>query len=339
MVLAHVVDSWTRETDRHGAPFFTLFFIGGIASPLFLFLAGVASALSAAAKARRGGALRAGAAAVQRRGWEVFALGLLFRLQAQLLGLGPLVNVFKVDMLNTMGLSMVAVSWAWRLAPSRRSRLSVLALATTATSVLTPLVRAAPWLAVLPDPFEAYLRPAGSLAAFPLFPWAGFLFAGALVGDLIDSVRERPRRDRALQAGLAVVASLGAWLGWKASFQPALFPTASFWHDSPTFFLIRLGLAALLVPLSWLVARWLGARLLQPLLTLGRSSLFVYWIHVEMVYGVLAEPLKKDLPLWGSLVGTALMTVWLFALVLVKNRAVERIELRGPLRILAPVLR
>ena len=28
--------------------------------------------------------------------------------------------------------------------------------------------------------------------------------------------------------------------------------------------------------------------------TLGRSSLFVYWIHVEMVYGVVAE--QTDLP-------------------------------------------
>ena len=30
--------------------------------------------------------------------------------------------------------------------------------------------------------------------------------------------------------------------------------------------------------------------------TLGRSSLFVYWIHVEMVYGVLGRPFRRAAP-------------------------------------------
>ena len=45
------------------------------------------------------------------------------------------------------------------------------------------------WLAPLPDPLEAYLRPAGGLRGVSAFPWAGFLFAGVLVGDLVDAVR------------------------------------------------------------------------------------------------------------------------------------------------------
>ena len=72
MVLTHVIDSWTRDADRQTTPFYTLFFIGGLASPLFLFLAGVATA-HVGARQRRGrravidGRRRAPCAA---RGWE-----------------------------------------------------------------------------------------------------------------------------------------------------------------------------------------------------------------------------------------------------------------------------
>lgn len=339
MVLAHVTDSWTREADRHAEPYFTLLFIGGIASPLFLFLAGLASAMSAASKGRRDGSQRAGALAARRRGWEIFALGLVFRVQAQILGFGPLTNIFKVDMLNTMGLSIVAATYLWGAFPNRRIRTLLFAALTTAVTMATPLVRAADFLAVLPDPIEAYLRPAGGYAAFPLFPWAGFLFAGVIVGDLVDAVRGNARRDVWLQTGLTLVSAAGVWLAWQASFQPALFPTASFWHDSPTFFFIRLGLVSLMVPALWVAARTMQASILAPAVVVGRSSLFAYWIHIELVYGVIAEPLKKALPIWGSMTGTAMMVAFLYLIVLAKNRLVEQHGLPGAFRILAPVVR
>jgi acyltransferase len=339
MVLAHVIDSWTREADRHVEPFYTLFFIGGVASPLFLFLAGLATAMSAASKARREGGPAAGAALARRRGWEIFGLALLFRLQSQLLGMGPLTNVLKVDMLNTMGLSIVAASYVWQLAPSHRARIALLALVTGAITMVTPLVRATPLLTPLPDAIEAYLRPAATYSAFPLFPWAGFLFAGVIVGVLVDAVRTSPRRQMILQIGTAVTAVGGVWLAWRASFLPSIYEQAEFWHDSPTFFFIRLGLVAVLVPVAWSIEQIVPPPVLRPIALFGRSSLFVYWIHVEMVYGVIAEPIKRELPLWGSLAGTALLTLLLYLLVLLKNRLRERYELRGALRLLAPVIR
>jgi uncharacterized membrane protein len=339
MVLAHVTDSWTGDPDRATEPFYVVVFVAGVASPLFLFLAGVATAMSAASKAVREGSHRMGARLARRRGWEIFALGLVFRLQSQLLGLGPLTNVFKVDMLNVMGLSIVAASWLWQMSERPRTRVALFALAAGAIAMVTPLVRDVVWLAALPDPLEAYLRPAGSYAAFPIFPWSGFLFAGVLVGDLVDSARRAPARQVRLQNGVALAGGAGVILAWFASFRPSIYESASFWHDSPTFFFIRLGLVALLVPSAWVLEQLLPARLLQPLVTLGRSSLFVYWIHVEMVYGVIAEPVKHSVPLWMSLTGTVLLSIGLYLIVVLKNRLLERHKLRGPWRILAPVVR
>ncbi len=339
MVLAHVTDSWTRDADRAAEPYYVVAFIAGVASPLFLFLAGVATAMSAASKARRGGSHATGARIARRRGWEIFALGLVFRLQAQLLGMGPLTNMLKVDMLNIMGLSMVAASYVWQTSERPRTRIAVFAVVAGATAMVTPIVRDVIWLAAWPDPLEAYLRPAGPYAAFSIFPWAAFLFAGVIVGDLVDAVRHAPARQVLLQNGLAIAAGAGVILAWFASFQPSIYESSSFWHDSPTFFFIRLGLVTLLVPLSWVLEQLLPARVMQPLATMGRSSLFVYWIHIEMVYGVIAEPIKRTMPLWLSLTGTALLSLVLYFIVRWKNHLLERHELRGPWRILAPVVK
>ena len=73
--------------------------------------------------------------------------------------------------------------------------------------------------------------------------------------------------------------------------------------------------------------------------TLGRSSLFVYWIHVEMAYGGIAKPLKRALPLELSLVATVALCALLYAIVKWKDRKMTGRELTGMWRIFTPVLR
>jgi fucose 4-O-acetylase-like acetyltransferase len=103
-------------------------------------------------------------------------------------------------------------------------------------------------------------------------------------------------------------------LGYLASLQPSIYSTSSFWTSSPTFFFIRVGLVTMMLPIAWMAPGW------SVIEALGRSSLFVYWIHVEMVYGIVAEPIKRTLPLEGSLVATGLLCTVLYALVRLKDR-------------------
>jgi hypothetical protein len=327
MILAHVSDSWTRTADRTGEPWYIVAFIGGVASPLFLFLAGVATAMAAVSK---------GVALARRRGWEIFGLGLVFRLQSQMLGMGPLQNLFKVDMLNIMGLSIVLASYALQATSTSRARALTFALITGGVAMVTPIVRALSWLSALPDPIEAYLRPAGPYAAFPFFPWAGFLFAGVIVGVLVNAAQRSSAsnvaRHTLLHSGLAIGAGAGVLLAWLASFQPSIYESASFWHDSPTFFFIRLGLVTLLIPIAWVLEQLFPGRMFLPMATLGHSSLFVYWVHIELVYGVIAEPIKRTMPLWLSLTATAALSLAMYGLVLLKNRYLPRLRPRSPLR-------
>jgi uncharacterized membrane protein len=211
MVEAHVVDSWTRDADRHGTAYFCAVFIAGVAAPLFLFLAGVTLAMAASSRTPTAGHAAA-AATARKRGWQIFALAFLFRLQSQVLGWGALINFLKVDILNVMGLAMVAAGALWALASSRATRIAIFSLATAVATLVTPLLREAAWPSLLPAPLEWYVRPAAGLTTFTLFPWAGFLFAGVVAGDLVSVVRTR-FDDLRLQTGLIVVGVIAIALG------------------------------------------------------------------------------------------------------------------------------
>jgi hypothetical protein len=129
---------------------------------------------------------------------------------------------------------------------------------------------------------------------------------------------------------LATTAAFLAWLAYRASFFPSIYATSEFWTSSPTFFWLRVGLCALLLPLAYawdrLRRRW-GAGRWSPLEELGKASLFVYWVHVELVYGFWSQPLRKSLGFDAVLVAYALFTGLLLGLVVLKKRIAE--GLRG----------
>lgn len=349
MVMAHVNDAWTREADRNGALYMVTVFVAGLAAPLFLFLAGLSLSMAASMRAVTVGHAAAASLAL-RRGAQVFALAFLFRLQSQLLGWGALSNFLKVDILNVMGIAMMAAALLWMCSESRAVRTLLFAIATIVVTMSTPLVREAGLLAALPDPIEAYIRPLPGRTNFALFPWAGFLLAGAIGGELIQWARSRAMEAR-LQTGLLAAGLAGIGLGYAASFQPSIYPVANFWTSSPTFFFIRLGICATLLPIARGIDLFhVFMRTRFPKIfsmdtpgrvtaTLGRSSLFVYWIHVEMVYGVLGRPFRRGLPLEASLTATVVLCLVLYAIVLWKDRLMAGVKLTGPIRVFAPVLK
>jgi uncharacterized membrane protein len=349
MVMAHVTDAWTRQEDRGRTLYMYTVFVAGLAAPLFLFLAGLTLSMAASARAQRVG-FAAAASMARWRALQIFALAFLFRLQSQLLGWGALINFLKVDILNIMGITMMAAAILWGLSQRPSVRIVLFALATIALAMSTPLVRETPLLSALPDAMEAYIRPLPGRTTFALFPWSGFLLAGAIAGELLSAART-DRDERQLHTGLLVAGLGGGAIAYATSFLPSIYPIANFWTSSPTFFFARLGICTMLVPIAravdafhGLVRARFGDRLPegmpgQVITTLGRSSFFVYWIHVEMAYGGIAKPIKRALPLEVSLMATVALCLALYAIVKWKDRKMQTFELQGPYRILAPVLK
>lgn len=350
MVGAHVTDAWTRQEDRTRTLYMYTVFIAGLAAPLFLFLAGLTLSMAASSRALKVG--HAAAASMARmRGLQVLGLAFLFRLQSQVLGWGAFSNFLKVDILNVMGVTMIAAALLWGLSQRRSTRIAIFGIATVIVAMTTPLVREAGVLAMLPDPVEAYIRPLPGRTNFALFPWMAFLFGGAIAGELVFAIRDA-RAERRLQAGLLAAGVFGIAAGYAASLRPSIYPVANFWTSSPTFLFMRLGFCTAMLPIAFWIerfhtfarARW-SRYFTEPdvpgrvISTLGRSSLFVYWIHVEMAYGGIAKPIKRALPLELSILAAAALCALLYLIVKWKDRKMQTVELTGAFRIFAPVLK
>jgi peptidoglycan/LPS O-acetylase OafA/YrhL len=130
--------------------------------------------------------------------------------------------------------------------------------------------------------------------------------------------------------GLAGAAFIAA--GFYAATLPPIYEHTSFWTSSPTYFAIRVGVMMVALPASYAAARAAAGRgiALRPLERLGRSSLFVYWIHVELVYGYASWFWRGRLPLWATAIGYTAFVTLMYGALRLRDRWRERwLEKRG----------
>lgn len=305
MVLAHVVDAWTRDADRDRTAYYWATFVGGLAAPAFLFLAGLGSALSAAGQRRRGVAAADITRTLVRRGLVIFGLAFVFRFQAFVLGLGRPLGLLKVDILNVMGPALMLAGVLWGVGLRDRWRVTLALVVTSVLAFATPPIRASAAIDVLPAPLLWYLRPTPGHTDFTLLPWTAFVTAGLAAGVVLTKARDSAEEART-QAVFAVLAVGGAAAAYWASLQPSIYPPgmSTFWGPSPAFFFLRLGLVLAVLPICWALRDVMPRAIGHPLATLGAASLFVYWVHVELVYGGVAILVKRHVPFELTLVAT-----------------------------------
>jgi uncharacterized membrane protein len=319
MIEAHTSDAWTRlsPTVRRTIPFRDATVLGGFAAPMFLWLAGLAVVLAATRTAERTGSRRAAVEMICRRGLEIFILGFLFRLQGFVItpGSHP-VTLFRVDILNIMGPAIAVAGIVWGLTHSATTRVWCYAAIATAIAMATPIVRIAPAIDALPMWLQWYVRPFNEFTIFTLFPWAGFVFGGGAVGALIAAAPDE-HAERRLHLILGAVGVTLIAIGLTTAARPSIYASSSFWTSSPTWFAIRLGILmtalTVIFGAEWVLAaargRVTGA---DPLARMGRSSLFIYWIHVELVYGYASWLWRHRLPLWGTAIAYVLFCIVMY---------------------------
>ena len=329
MIEAHVIDSWTRVDARQSWQFMWAMILGGFGAPLFLFLAGASVALSAGSKLRRSGDVRFAANAVMRRGMWIFCLAFLFRVQAWILGMSSPRTLLKVDILNIMGPAIVAAAAVWGAFRTTRARAVAFGCAALVLTLLTPIVRAMP-LDSWPSALVGYVRPIRGFSNFCIFPWAGFVMAGGIVGVLIDGVRTSAAEAR-LNAWLFAGGAALSLAAYGASFLPSLYAHSDFWGSSPAFFFLRTGIMTLAIGAAYgwevlMSAPFWGSIDVRPgwspMQQLGRTSLFIYWIHVEMVYGIISIPIHKALSHRAAWLSLGVFTLFMLGCSVVKDRVV-----------------
>ena len=300
MFQTHCYDSWLSSAARKSSSLINWSQLGGtLPAPLFIFLAGVSFALVTERLREKGVARNAIAKQTILRGAEIFGMGLLFRVQEFALGYpwSPWTDLLRVDVLNILGLSMMLMGvlcWATGDSSVAIARIRTLVaglLAACAVAMATPPLWTTHRPKFLPWPLESYIngvhifdKPQPWL--FPVFPWSAFAFAGLAVGLYLFS--DFAKRKEALAFTLlGVTGVLTCWLSTIFdSSRFRIYAVYDYWHSNPDFFLMRCGILLIILSGIYAWCRWgFAQRGFSPIIQLGNTSLLVYWVHIEFVYG------------------------------------------------------
>jgi uncharacterized membrane protein len=331
MFQTHCYDSWLGGAARSTKFIQWSQLLGTLPAPLFLFLAGISFALVTGRMRAKGASPNEIASTTIRRGAEIFALGLLFRVQEYVLGLpwSPWTDLLRVDILNTIGLSMMLMGLVCRLTRTRGQNIALAAATAIGVALATPPLWTTWRPHWLPWFLESYINGVHTFDApqpwlFPIFPWVGFAFAGLAAGFFLlsDGARHREAEATALLgAGGAGLFALALWLDARPVHIYAVY---DFWHSSPSFFLARVGIMLGIVFLSYAWCRWgAGQWGFSPLVQIGQTSLLVYWVHIEFVYGRFSILTKRAQTIPAASLG--LLTIFLAMLLL----SIARTRLKG----------
>jgi hypothetical protein len=198
-----------------------------------------------------------------------------------------------------------------------------------AIALLTPLLWTTWRPNWLPWPITSYIDGAHNLGTpqqglFPIFPWTAFAFAGLALGFILHSQWAHDREPQVF-FGLGLAGSLMIELArFLDARQFQLYPVYDYWHTSPNFFLIRVGMLLVIVTASYAWCRWgAGQWGFSPLILLGQASLLVYWVHIEFVYGRVSILPKRAEGIGMASLGLLAITLAMLALAYVRIHAKE----------------
>ena len=301
MFQTHCYDSWLGGAARNTSFIGWSQLLGTLPAPLFLFLAGVSVALVTDRLRRKGVPANQIARSTIIRGAEIFGLALLFRVQEFVLGFrsAPWTDLLRVDVLNAIGISIVFMGIVCRFAKTRAANVDARRCCAR-RRLRSPLRRCGPLGARVgcrgfssPISTACTSTTCRSRGSSRFFRGLRLLSRGSRLDFCCSAIglckTQRPR------LAIAWRRRIGSFeLSMRLDALPVhLYAVYDYWHTSPEFLSGARGDPAddcirrvCLVSLG--PNRWMGKWGFSPLIQLGQTSLLVYWVHIEFVYGSLS---------------------------------------------------
>lgn len=281
MLQGHVTHSFMRDDLRSESPYVLSQFVGGMTPAVFLFLTGVTLGFLMDSRVKAG--MSAGLRVLEafKRAGFLLALALAFRLQmwAFSMGKSPWTDIFKVDILNCMALAITV------LAPlavfETRDRIRMGAVCGLFIAGASPVISAI-GLGWLPEFLRNYFVPNHNYFAF--FPWAAYVAFGLSAGSILRLAKEEDYL-KVMQWSAIFGVVLVTSARYFANLPYSPYANSDFWLNSPALVLIKLGVIYMLMSFAYIWTRFVNPDRWSFVRQLGTTSLLVYWVHTELVYG------------------------------------------------------
>jgi uncharacterized membrane protein len=281
MLQGHVFDSFLRPELRPGAAFTFSQFVGGMPPAMFLFLTGVTLAFLMNSSERKGIPPRQRVWISLQRAGYLFTLAFAFRAFMLVSGIpvSTLPDFLKVDVLNCMGFTIGALSFTALFRTAERARLC--AALGLGIAFASPLISRIDWSGV-PWMLRAYIIPDHRF--FGLFPWGAYLVFGIAAGSTLRLIpQERLRRAMLWSAYAAAFGIICCQLCARASF--SIYAASDFWLNSPAQVLTKQGVIFMMLAFAFFWTDSAAPNGRSWVQQFGTTSLLVYWVHIELIYG------------------------------------------------------
>jgi len=320
MIECHTFNSFARLDVRNGGPYVLSQFVGGMAAPLFLFMAGMTFGFQMESLERREpNRWRRWLVALRRAGY-IMAIAFAFRISNWIASMPrpEIAEITKVDILNSMGLAMGAFAAAAMFDGKNRVRFAL--GGALAVAVLAPVIEGLSWSGT-PQLIVEYLAPGPNRGRFPFFPCAAYVGFGLAAGAIVKRTAERTAErtaaahmDRLMQWCALIGFALIFTAQYFANIPFSIYPAPDFWRSSPSLVLIRTGISLAILASAYLWTEYGAAARWSWMQALGQTSLLVYWVHVMLVYGNIVKHWKRSLSIPQTALAFAIVTALMVAL-------------------------
>ena len=178
-----------------------------------------------------------------------------------------------------------------------------------------PLTELVNWTKYLPVYLASYLYK-GTGSQFPLFPWLGYLLAGAFLGTYLA---KKPMVFKSARFSsnlfiigllLLLISLIGHIIGynWVQNY---------YWDTSPNLMILRLGFVLILNSVVSLISLRIDS-IPRIIILIGRNTLLIYVVHLVILYGSAWNPglsvlFDKAFDIWNTL-GSAVLMLGLMTL-------------------------
>jgi hypothetical protein len=315
MLHGHVWHSFLKPELKTSGAYTLSQFIGGMPPALFLFLTGITLAFLMDSSERKGMAPGRRVIESLRRSGYLFFLAFAFRLQLWVFaGMpSPWQAMLRVDVLNCMGFSIAVLSVMALFKTAERIRLS--AALGLAIAFVSPVITTINWSGV-PSVVRDYLAP--DLNSFGIFPWGAYLAFGVCAGSVIRSTPNEAT-ERAMQWGAVLGGVLILASQYFANGPISIYEKSDYWLNSPAQVLTKVGVLFLMVAFAFLWTRYGAKDGWSWVRQFGTTSLLVYWVHIELVYGHTAYLFKDSLTIAQTMVAALVVILLMLAISTMKT--------------------
>ena len=144
------------------------------------------------------------------------------------------------------------------------------------------------WLNLLPAPLAGYMS-AGTGSNFPLFPWAGYVVAGGVLGSYLA---KNPNVFKSTKFSLKLAGFGAGFIGLALignEIEIFLTGSSNFFSTSPDLIFFRIGIVLLLNSLVSFISIKIDT-IPKILILIGRNTLLIYIVHLCILYGSAWNP-------------------------------------------------